>query len=246
MGARVTVNPRRTGFAVDIGHDRRGSLFDIAVDELVTQVSALDVQSASRHLLLVVRRGETHKYLCGHDERDWFAAAVPDSGGVANVRGALDALKPEDVRLALVQKRVKRQHRNRRRNAAFVRQGEWFFIPEPDFVADPLTVLHNEPLSRGRGKAHWVEFLCRSGGAAVYVSREYPEGLSEAKYRELVTSQPDKKRLRWMAMRTGAQAYARGKVRHPDHKTIRLDVWHRVLMNTENEAPAMRHLVFLD
>jgi hypothetical protein len=47
-------------------------------------------------------------------------------------------------------------------------------------------------------------------------------------------------------MRINAQAYACGKVRHPDHKTIRLDVWHRVLMNTENEAPAMRHLVFLD
>lgn len=246
MGARVTVNQRHTGFAVDVGHDRRGSLFDIAVDGLVTQVDALDVQPASRHLLLVVRRGETHKYLCGHDERDWFAAAVPDSGGVANVRGALEALKPEDVRLALVQKGVKRQHRNRRRNAAFVRQGEWFFIPEPDFVADPLMVLHNEPLSRGRGKAHWVEFLCRSGGEAMYVSREYPAGLSEAAYRELVTAQPEKKRLRWMVMRINAQAYARGKVRHPDHKTIRLGVWHRVLMNTENEAPAMRHLVFLD
>lgn len=177
MGARVTVNFRHTGFAVDIGHDRRGSLFDITVDGLVAQVNALDVQASSRHLLLVVRRGETHKYLCGHDERDWFAAAVPESGGVANVRAALEALQPEDVRRALVQKRVKRQHRNRRRNAAFVRQGEWFFIPEPNFVVDPWAVLRNEPLSRGRGKAHWVEFLCRSGGDAVYVCREYPQGL---------------------------------------------------------------------
>jgi hypothetical protein len=247
MGARVTLSSRRhPGFAVDIGHDRRGSLFELAVDRQVTQVSALDVQPASRHLLLVVRRGETHKYLCGHDERDWFAAAVPGSGGVANVRGAFEALKPVEVRQALVAKGVRRQHQNRRRNAAFVRQGEWFFIPEPDFVADPLMVLHNEPLSRGRGKAHWVEFLCRSGGRTVYVSREYPRGLSEADYRTLLSQHPEKRRMRWAVMRADAAAYARGRVRHPDHKTIRLDVWHRVLMNTEHEAPAMRHLMFLD
>jgi len=247
MGARVNLGSRRhPGFAVDIGHDRRGSLFDIAVDSQVTQVSALDVQPASRHLLLVVRRGETHKYLCGHDERDWFAAAVPSSGGVANVRGALEALKPLEVRQALVAKGVKRQHQNRRRNAAFVRQGEWFFIPEPSFTADPLMVLHKEPLSRGRGKAHWVEFLCRSGGSSVYVSREFPAGISEANYRQLLNRDPAKRQLRWVVMRAGAQAYARGRVRHPDHKTIRLDMWHRVLMNTESEAPAMRHLVFLD
>lgn len=70
--------------------------------------------------------------------------------------------------------------------------------------------------------------------------------LVEAKYRELVAEQPEKQRLRWSVMRINAQAYARGRVRHPDHKTIRLDVWHRVLMNTENQASAMRHLVFLD
>src|SRR5262245_47219736 len=202
MGARVTVNQRHTGFAVDIGHDRRGSLFDIAVDGLVTQVGALDVQPASRHLLLVVRRGATHKYLCGHDERDWFAAAVPDAGGVANVRGALEALKPVEVRRALVQKHVKRQHRNRRRNAAFVRQGEWFFIPELALVGGPWTVLKNEPLSRGRGKAHGVEYLCRSGGEAVYVCREYPRGLAEARYRQLLAQQPEKRLLQWRVMRT--------------------------------------------
>ena len=43
-----------------------------------------------------------------------------------------------------------------------------------------------------------------------------------------------------------ANVYARGRVRHPDHKTIFLNGWHRVLMNTENEAPGMRKVVFLD
>jgi hypothetical protein len=42
------------------------------------------------------------------------------------------------------------------------------------------------------------------------------------------------------------EVYAQGAVRHPDHATIRLHGWHRVLMNTEREARAMRHVAFLD
>jgi hypothetical protein len=37
-----------------------------------------------------------------------------------------------------------------------------------------------------------------------------------------------------------------GAVRHPDHATIVLRDWHRVLMNTEHRAEAMRHVAFLD
>jgi len=35
-------------------------------------------------------------------------------------------------------------------------------------------------------------------------------------------------------------------VRHPDHATIRLAGWHRVLMNTEQGARALRHVAFID
>lgn len=44
----------------------------------------------------------------------------------------------------------------------------------------------------------------------------------------------------------GAAVYGKGTVRHPDHATITLRGWHRVLMNTENQAQAMRHVAFLD
>jgi hypothetical protein len=40
--------------------------------------------------------------------------------------------------------------------------------------------------------------------------------------------------------------HVRGRVWHPDHKTIVLDDWHRVLLNTEREAPGASHVVFLD
>jgi hypothetical protein len=42
------------------------------------------------------------------------------------------------------------------------------------------------------------------------------------------------------------ELYVRGAVRHPDHATISLREWHRVHMNTESQARAAAHVVFLD
>ena len=47
-------------------------------------------------------------------------------------------------------------------------------------------------------------------------------------------------------MKRDAAVYVRGEVRHPDHKTVYLEGWHRVFMNTENRSMAMRFLAFLD
>ena len=54
------------------------------------------------------------------------------------------------------------------------------------------------------------------------------------------------KRRRYRMMTRDPELFARGTVRHPDHATITLHGWHRVVMNTENRASAMRHVVFLD
>jgi hypothetical protein len=258
MGARLKVgqpSPRvrvaATGFSVDIRQDARGPYFDVIVADAAEQeVEVLDLQPGMRHLLLLIRqpdgrREEKHKFLCGHDERDWFAAAVPE-GNASTVLTAMEALKPGEVLQAQARKRLKRRNRNRRHNKAFIRQGEWFFIPEPDLVVDPKLVLSNEPLARGRGKPHRADFAYRTGGETVYVSRDYPLGLTEPEYKRLLAEKPSMKRLPWTAMRRDAGVYVRGRVRHPDHKTIHLDVWHRVLPNTENKAAAMRHLAFLD
>jgi hypothetical protein len=43
-----------------------------------------------------------------------------------------------------------------------------------------------------------------------------------------------------------ADVFAKGAVRHPDHATVVLRGWHRVAMNTEQAARAMRHVGFLD
>lgn len=257
MGARLKVglrpmtrHSRFTGFAVDIGKDGHGPFFDVALGEdAERELEVLDIQPGQRHLLLLVREPnghpeDKHKFLCGHDERDWFAAAVP--AGAGTVRTAMEALKPPEVIEAQARKGLKARHRNRRHNKAFIRQGEWFFIPEPDLVVDPKMVLAKEPLARGRGKPHWAEFLYRSGGGNVYVCSEYPAGISESAYRRLIVESPAKKRLPWRVMRQDAQVYVCGTIRHPDHKTVKLDGWHRVVPNTENQAPSMRHLRFLD
>jgi hypothetical protein len=47
-------------------------------------------------------------------------------------------------------------------------------------------------------------------------------------------------------MRRNPRVYVRGRVRHPDHKTVVLDGWHEVFSNTENLSDAMRDVVFLD
>jgi hypothetical protein len=253
MGARLCIAEvatlSRRGPGIDIRADRSGEYFDIrlgANDSVEYEV--VDLRPEMRHLLLLARRENSkEKYLCGHDERHWFVCAVPERRGVASVTAAMAALQPTEVR-ALAERTIRRtQDRLRRHNAAFVRQGEWFFIPNPGVIVNEALVRHNEPISRGaRSKPHICQFLFRSGGEAVMVCSRYPGGVTIEQYRRIVQTRPEAAKWNWGAMRRNAAAYVRGRISHPDHKTIVLDDWHRVLMNTENEAPGSRNVVFLD
>lgn len=260
IGARVKVNGpqpvRRTQTqrgltTIDIGHDRDGEFFDLRVDPYADPlVQVLQVQADVRHLLLMARDsnvGDKHKFLCGHDERHWFVAAIPENAAVASVRSAMEALKPASVQVRQDRFRVRPKNRNRRRNEAFIRQGEWFFIPAPSsFVVDPKTIFRNEPLRRGGGKPHMCDELVRLGGETVYVSFRHPQGLTESRYRKLLSRDPELRHLQWVVQRRNPTVFVRGRVRHADHKTIVLSGWHEVLMNTETQAAAMRHVAFID
>jgi hypothetical protein len=249
MGARVEFGPlgrgfrSETRFTLDVRSDRKGEYFDIkALDYQQVEMTVLDVRPEMRHLLLMAPVG---KFLCGHDERHWFAAAVP--GNASNVKTAMEALKPWPVRHEQTRKRIRTRDRLRRRNDAFIRQGEWFFVPAPELPVREFLVMRNEPLSRGAGsKPHMCEYIYRVGGQTVYVCSERPNGITEAQYHKLIATRPGARNWAWRVMRRGMQVYARGRVWHPDHKSIHLGCWHRVFMNMENEAPAMRNLVFLD
>lgn len=211
---------------------RRGAPWDLQV---------LNVDAADRHLVLLAKNGrDKRRFLCGHDERDYFVAAIPERTPVTTVRDAKQALMPDSVR----ERPLKRKERGKRKTSAYVRQGEWFFVPVPDFDPGDMPIHTNEPIARTGGKPHMVEELVRFGGELVYVSREYPNGLTQRQYDLL----PDQVRRggRWSRMERDATAYARGTVRHSDHATIRLDGWHLIEMNTENRALAMRSVAFLD
>lgn len=255
LGARLKVADRpavRTRAAgavsLDVRADRRGEFFEIALRPDAAEVAVLDVRPADRHLLLLVREGgEKSKFLCGHDERHWFVAGIPEAAPVGTVRQAKEALKPAEVRAAQADHRLRAGEQNRRKNAAFVRQGEWFFLPEPGLAVDERVVLRWEPLRRGNGgKPHWTEFLYRTGGETVHVCARHPSGVTEAQYRDVLARRPAAKGWNWRVMRRNPGVYVRGRVRHADHATITLPGWHRVVMNTEGQSRAMRNVAFLD
>jgi len=250
MGARVKVMALPARLAtwpvrVDVRRDKHGEYFDVRRRSDVT-VDVLDVQRADRHLLLMAREADAtkSKFLCGHDERAWFVAAVPEAAHASSVQAAKDALKPRAVWAAIREHGVRSKHRDRRRTAAFVRQGEWFFIPRPRLRVNESLVLRDEPIRRGAGKPHLCQFLFRTGGELVHVHDRYPNGLTEAQFAAL---KPVERALDgWSWMARGARAYVRGTVRHPDHATVWLDGWHEVVMNTETQSVAMRNVAFLD
>lgn len=225
-------------YRLDLVVQPRAEVFTLSCRQGVAQkleVRVVDIRPQQRHLvLLVAQPGEKHKFLCGHDERHWFVAGLPDSRPVRNVPDALKALKPDGVLAALQRERVPNKQANRRHNKGFCRQGEWFFVPRPDFVPEhPAWILRDEPIRRGLSKPHWVEELCRFGGETVYVCSRYPNGLTQPAYEQVLAQQAGARAWGWRVMRRNMRVFARGKVRHADHKTLVLPGWHEVLLSGE-------------
>ncbi len=243
IGANLRIRPagtvrrdrRPADYAIDVVNTPKGETFDLIVAEEGLGVRIIDADPADRHLLLMVdgkRAPRRRKFLCGHDERHWFVAPV--GARASSIGQAKEMLKPEAVRQRQLRHGVKPKQRNRRRNAAFVRQGEWFFVPCPGLDVEEKLILRNEPIARGRGRPHVVECLFRRGGTPVRVCPEYPSGITHEEYAELVRRDPDKAKLFWRNRVRDPEAYAKGRVRHPDHKTVVLRDWHRILPNTES------------
>ena len=258
MGARLRVGViddwRVTdGVRIDVKRDRKGEYFDLAFRPGVPpRTNVLDMQRRERHLLLMVTSAQSpqmpeqrkQKFLCGHDERAWFVAAVPESAGASNVRTAMEALKPWAVRHSQDDNRVRFSDRNRRKNAGFVRQGEWYFVPEPHLVVPTSLIVRNEPIQRTGGKPHVAEFASRFGGEVVYADAG-GHVLSAAQYRNLTARNANAAR-KFALRRRNARMVVRGRISHPDHATIVLRCWHWVWMNTEHESHAMRSVAFID
>jgi hypothetical protein len=235
--------------SLDVQTDRKGEFFEIVRQPgAEAEIAVLDVQPADHPLLLLVREGkDKRKFLCGHDECHWFVAGVPEAAPVGTVRQAKEALKPSEVQSTQATKGLRAKARTRRKNAAYVRQGEWFILPVADMAVDDKLVLRDEPLRRGNGgKPHRAEFCYRTGGETVYVCSRHPNGATGSQYKVILASSPKAKAWGWRTMRRNPGVYVKGPICHTDHRTITLHSWHRVVMNTEGQSKAMRNVAFLD
>lgn len=229
---------------VDVETTKKKEVFVLRTKKDVDiDLSVVNISSEQRHLLLQAIVGkDKFKFLCGHDERHWFASAVPQSP--KDVFSAMEALKPQVVREAQIGK-VKtsdlKKHNKRRKNDAYIRQGEWFFIPV-NINTNPRLIFKNEPITNGRrgSKQHICEELYRTGGENVYVRGNRILSLTEFQ------SVPSNERNLYRLARRNATVYVRGYIRHSDHKTIHLPGWHEVHLNTERNAPGARSVTFLD
>lgn len=251
IGARVKFGSTRWLSVIDILEDQKGEYFDIKVyfRERI-EYEVINLQKDMRHLLLIARRAwGKEKFLCGFDERHWFVAAVPGRS-VTNVKNAMEALQPAEVKATISQKVRRNKKRFLRRNEAFIRQGEWFFVPRPDLDVNPSFVkpiFKYEPISRDLlSKPHICEEVFREEGETVWVCLRYPNGISVDQYEKIMKTEPMAKTWNWQLRTRDANVFARGTVRHPDHKTINLDCWHQIFMNTENETTGRHHIAFLD
>jgi len=281
MGARISIgenpvpNVRRSdelensSLTVDVLNDKKGQIFDIKYRGKV-DLTVLDLKPDDRHLVLLAKLFDTNKphqepdkikFLCGHDEREWFSSQLP-SGGVTNVNTAKLSLAPNAVRRKQKRNKLKIKDRVKRKTAVSLRQGEWFFVPVDIPDPDMDIVLRNEPLmvsnTRGGSKPHMAQFAYRTGGTTVYIpqlpfmmAKEVSQtererlgaGLTEREKKVYLREHPNSKQWSWTHQIRNPTLYVKGTIRHKDHATLKLRGWHQVHMNEEVRG---RFNVFLD
>lgn len=251
-GARVCIQPLnrqslqqiQRPLSIDISKDESGEYFDIRLAANVG-LAVVDVQPRHRHLLLKAWNAlGVDRFLCGHDERHWFAAALPSGPKAINVAAAKEALKPE-----LVKRLEQRRHKGKRhrRHDVYLRQGEWFFIPCPHASIDHSRVRRVGILSRGGGsKPHSCSFLYEDGERE-YECARYPKLVfSESEYKHILQTRRKAKQWKWRQLPFHPDRYVKGWIQHEDHSPLFLDVWHRVEMNRESNVLSMSRMIYRD
>lgn len=236
IGARVKFRPLESpprrrqnteppSFTIDVQQDRRGEYFDFALGDGTPEFQLLQVRPKEKHLLLFATDGQ--RFLCGHDERHWFAAGIEKP--VSTVRDAKQALLPPEIWEQV--KNLPPDEVDNRRNVIFKRQGEWYFVPARREIPG-IRILKDEPLQRTRAsKPHICQELYREGGEMVYIVRG--EQYTEEEYKKKKEEDPNFDRHGVRTMVANPTVYVRGYVKHEDHATIKLDGWHRVFINAE-------------
>jgi hypothetical protein len=254
MGAKVRFIDPKTNSSQNFTINFRNGQFIINKSEDIS-LQIADLDKKGRHLLLVatipnlVRPGlpnQTQRYLCGHDERDWFTCAVPKVA--KTVDDAKEALKPQELidveRKTVKKKNKQKRHRQAKGVGKIHRQGEFMFVPMPEWKPSKnMFVLKKEPM-RANGRPHVAAEVIRIGGRTVYTLGA--RVLEDEQFQELQKNDP-KDASRWRLEKANPTVYAKGTIRHPDHKTLDLgEVWHKVLVSTEKDARFARNVLFID
>ncbi|MBR0191485.1 MAG: hypothetical protein IJQ31_05410 [Thermoguttaceae bacterium] len=231
------VSRKRREFRISIREDRQkhASCFVLDVrDE--TQVHVPDVSVKDHALLLKVHwtneqgRIIREDFLCGRDDHGWFVSTLK-SNSSHSVEEAFESLRPEEITRELREKKVPRSRQNKHRNEVFVRQGEWFFVPMPPGFEPKGAVREKERLGV-RGKPHIADFVY-SEGVVRYTHKRFLNLFT----REEVAQFEKEGEVGFRPVFIVQEAFAKGRVVHPDHRTVFLDGWHRVVPNTENRLP---------
>jgi hypothetical protein len=229
---------------IDIRLDEMGEYFDIQAASDVG-LAAIDVQPRDRHLLLAAwNRFGADRFLCGHDERHWFVAALPNAPLALNIEAAKEALKPQRVQR---QERRKHKGKHRRKTDVYMRQGEWFFIPCPHASIDRRRIVSDGLLRRSpASKPHICSYLYEDGERE-YECDRYPKlAFFETEYRHILRTRRKAKQWNWRALAFRPDVYVKGTVEHEDHSPLLLDVWHRVELNRETDKLTMSRMIYRD
>ena len=221
-------------FSIDILSDKRGEYFEIAQGKEAPDFELLQVLPKERHLLLYCRDGQ--RFLLGFDERHWFTAGI--EGAVSTVRDAKQSLLPEPIREQVMHLPARKV--DNRRNAVFIRQGEWFFIPINRSFPDSR-IHRNEPIQRTAwSKPHICQELCRDGGELVYIVGGIER--TAENFEALKKRNPALVRRSARMMVRNPDVYVRGYIKHEDHATVKLGGWHQVFINNEHATSSIRFL----
>jgi hypothetical protein len=238
IGAKLkveVVNPatlRMPGnvFDINVKKDDKEEYYAIRMHDIV-KLNIVNVDKLRKHLVLHVKGENKAKesFLCGYDEKGWFVVNT----NAPTVKAAFESLKPKEVIQSLTDNKVSKNKRNKRKNQGFKRQGEWFFVPEPNLILlNSGAILKNEPLGTDIRRAHICQFAVRRNAITVYVNSDYPNGLTEEEHKDLINKNPNKN-YRFDVRNITNEFYVSGTVKHPDHKKIKLNGWYRVYHNIQ-------------
>lgn len=153
----------------------------------------VEYTSDDRIALVAHVPGSRTHFLVGKDEKTMFVSMLPT--GVNSVAEAHEVLRPDSV------------------PEGSPRQGEWFFVPVEDWLADAI----DEAIELRRQSRPLIEARYEQSGHLPYSDHHAENRFS-----------------------SDLGCFVYGRITHPRHKTLTLKKWHRAVHNREIQSSQAR------